>query len=174
MKNYFAGVATMQDLKQRYRELAKRHHPDLNPDTGDEAMQHINAQYDELAAKMARTNSHGEQATAQEERDARDVAQAYREIIVRIIHLDGLIIEICGTWLWVSGRTYEHRSALKAVGLSWSSKKSMWYWRPPESAQHCNRRSHSMDYIRGKYGSAKVTGYSNEEDAKQSREHIPA
>lgn len=169
----FDGVTTMQELKQRYRELAKRFHPDLNPDAGDEAMQRINAQYDELAATMARTTTQGKQATSKEERDARDIAQAYREIIVKIIGLAGLKIELCGTWLWVSGNTYAHRTVLKAAGLSWSAKKTMWYWRPPEEAQHYNRRSHSIDYIRTKYGSAKVIANTNEE-TQESREHIPA
>lgn len=174
MENYFVGITNMQDLKLRYRELAKRFHPDLNPDAGDEVMQHINAQYDDLAATMARTTPQGNPATPQEECDARDIAQAYREIIMRIISIDGLTIELCGTWIWISGETYEHRAELKASGLYWSAKKSMWYWRPQEEAQHFNRRAHTMDYIRAKYGSAKVVSNDGKEDVLSSRDHITA
>ena len=57
MKNWFTGCTTMQALKERYKTLAKAYHPDLNPEAGDEAMQQINAQYDELPAQAAAYNA---------------------------------------------------------------------------------------------------------------------
>lgn len=157
-KNWFEGVTTMQALKIRYKELAKAYHPDLNPEAGDEAMQQINAQYDALAARLSKIAADGcTEATAQERKTAQDVAAAYRAVIVKIINLEGLNIELCGSWLWVSGDTRMHKDALKAAGLWWSAKKLMWYWRPEEAGARHNRRSHSMQYIRERYGSAKIT-----------------
>ena len=67
MKNWFTGCTTLQALKERYKTLAKAYHPDLNPEAGDEAMQQINAQYDELVAKLSRVSSDGRtEATEQE------------------------------------------------------------------------------------------------------------
>ena len=158
-KNWFTGITTLQALKIRYKELAKAYHPDLNPDAGDEAMQQINAQYDALADRLSKVSADGcTEATEQEQRTAQDVAAAYRDIIVRIINLEGLEIELCGSWLWVSGNTRTHKDALKAAGFWWSSKKSMWYWRPAEEGTRHNRRSHSMQYIRERYGSALIVG----------------
>ena len=157
MKNWFTGCTTLQALKERYKTLAKAYHPDLNPEAGDEAMQQINAQYDELVAKLSRVSSDGRtEATEQEARNAADLATAYREVIAKIIHLSGLSIELCGAWLWVSGETYANREALKAAGLRYASKKQMWYWRPEEAACPRSRRGATMADICTKYGSERI------------------
>lgn len=156
-KNWFEGCNTLQALKERYKELAKAYHPDLNPDAGDEAMQQINAQYDELVKRLSRVSSDGRtEATEQEARNAQDLAMAYRAVIAQIINLAGVNIELCGAWLWVSGDTYANRDALKAAGLRYASKKKMWYWRPEEAACHKSRRNTTMGDIRRKYGSDRI------------------
>ena len=43
MKHFRAGLS-IEELKQEYRKLAKKHHPDLGGDTT--TMQEINAEYD--------------------------------------------------------------------------------------------------------------------------------
>lgn len=159
LKNYFDGCRDLDALKQRYKALAKAYHPDINPGAGDEAMQQINAQYDALVKRLARVAADGRtEATEDEARDAATMAQAYREIISQIIHLAGLEIELCGSWLWVSGETYANREALKAAGLRYASKKQMWYWRPDEAACRRSRRGATMADIRTKYGSERVKG----------------
>lgn len=161
-KNWFEGCSNLQALKERYKELAKAYHPDLNPAAGDEAMQQINAQYDELVKRLSRVSSDGRtEATAEEARSAYDLAMQYREIIAQLINLSGLNIDLCGAWLWVSGDTYEHREALKAAGLRFASKKKMWYWRPEEAACHKSRRNTTMRDIRRKYGSERIKASAN-------------
>lgn len=156
---YFSGCSTLDALKARYRELAKAHHPDLHPEEGDDVMEAINAEYDELVRRFFRVSSDGcTKATAEQAHDAADMATAYREAVYKVIHLDGLEIELCGAWLWVSGDTYKHRDALKAAGYRWASAKKMWYWRAEEYAGHSRRRKMDIDDIRAKYGSERVTG----------------
>lgn len=155
---FFSGCADLQALKARYRELAKAHHPDLHPEEGDDVMKAINAEYDELVRRFSRVSSDGRaEATAEQARDAADMATAYREAVYKIIHLDGLEIELCGAWLWVSGDTYKHRDALKAAGYRWASQKRMWYWRSEEYAGHRSRRKTDITDIRMKYGCERVT-----------------
>ena len=161
-KNWFEGCTNLQALKERYKELAKAYHPDLNPDAGDEAMQQINAQYDDLAKRFAHVASDGRtEATADEACSAADLAMQYRAIIAQIIKLAGINIELCGAWLWVSGDTYTNREALKAAGLRFASKKKMWYWRPEEAACHKSRRGATMGDIRRKYGSNRIKASAN-------------
>ena len=50
-----------------------------------------------------------------------------KEIIEKIKNLDKIKIEIIGTWLWVSGNTYEHKDILKELGLWYSKNKESWY-----------------------------------------------
>ena len=157
MKNWFEGCTTLDAAKARYKELAKAYHPDINPDAGDEAMQQINAQYDEVVKRLSRVSADGRtEATEQEARNAADLAMAYREVIAKIIHLNGLNIELCGSWLWVSGDTYANREALKAAGLRYASNKKMWYWRPEDAACPRSRRGATMNDIRRKYGSDRI------------------
>lgn len=157
MKNWFEGCTTLDAAKARYKELAKAYHPDINPDAGDEAMQQINAQYDEVVKRLSRVSADGRtEATEQEARSAADLAMAYREVIAKIIHLAGINIELCGAWLWVSGETYANRESLKAAGLRYASNKKMWYWRPEDVACPRSRRGATMNDIRRKYGSDRI------------------
>lgn len=157
MKNYFEGCFTLDALKARYRIMAKELHPDLHPELGDEPMKELNAQFERLSERLFHVAADGRtEATAEQAEQARADADAYRAVIMQIIHLAGLEIELCGAWLWVSGETRAHKDALKAAGLRWSAKKMMWYWRPVEAARRFNRHNHSIDYIRGKYGSVAI------------------
>ena len=154
---YFAGCADLQTLKARYRELAKAHHPDLHPEEGDEVMKAINAEYDAMVSRLSHVAPDGRtEATAEQAQNVADMAN--REAVYKIIHLDGIEIELCGSWLWVSGDTYKHRDALKAAVYRWASTKKSWYWRPEEAACGHSRRRQDMDDIRAKYGSERVTG----------------
>jgi molecular chaperone DnaJ len=47
--------ASEADLKRAFRELARKHHPDVNPDDGGEAFREINEAYDVLGNKDSRS-----------------------------------------------------------------------------------------------------------------------
>lgn len=64
--------------------------------------------------------------------------------------------EICGQWLWLSGRNiYSRFNDLKALGFRYAKNKKAWYWRP-EGAKSSNQEPMPMEFIREKYGSDKV------------------
>ena len=86
----------------------------------------------------------------------RDVDDGFKEIIEILIHLSGIKIELCGQWLWISGKTKENEDALMAAGCKRAVKKRKWYWRPPGSASRYRGKAYSMSYIRKKYGSVKI------------------
>lgn len=67
----------------------------------------------------------------------------------------GLVLEVCGTWLWASGETKEHKEVLKSLGFHYASKKKMWYWRDASDTTKRSRGA-TMDYIRSKYGSIRT------------------
>ena len=37
----------------------------------------------------------------------------FSEVIEKIINLQGIIIEICGSWVWLTGNTYFHKKEIK-------------------------------------------------------------
>ena len=77
------------------------------------------------------------------------------EIIKELQNLDGLELEVCGSWLWISGQTKENCVALKALGLRYAPKKQMWYYRP-DGQRSRRHRPVEMEKIRFTYGSEVV------------------
>ena len=85
-------------------------------------------------------------------------AEEFINIINALCKIPGLIVELCGCWLWISGDTRPHKEELKAAGCRWSSSKKMWYWRHQEDGAHWSRGKKSMGEIRMKYGSQTFAG----------------
>jgi len=87
-----------------------------------------------------------------------NISELFSEILDKLNPFDGLEIEACGTWLWVSGNTKPISKQLgkDGVGLRWHGKKKLWYWNPPqEKKRKWYGKSKDMDSIRKTYGSQK-------------------
>lgn len=152
MANYFANVKTLDDLKAEYRRLAMKHHPDVGGDV--EIMKEINRQHDALFETLkAAHNAKAKADTTGRTYATTETAEEFRTIIEALLKLDGLTVELCGSWLWIGGNTRENKDALKAAGCRWSSSKKLWYWRHPEDARGHYRGKKSIGEIRAKYGS---------------------
>lgn len=141
---YFAHVKTLDQLKAEYRRLAMIHHPDRGGSTED--MQAINAEYDATFRRLSASAAASDPNQATPE-----TPEEFRAIIDALLRLDGLVIELCGSWLWIGGNTYKHKSSLKALGLRYSAQKKLWYW-SHDYAAHNYRGTASMQDIRDKYG----------------------
>jgi curved DNA-binding protein CbpA len=146
---------TLEDLKAAYKRLAIANHPDHGGST--ETMQQINAEYTDLFEQLKNThrNAAGEQYTS---RDTTDEAPAeFIELIEKLIRIPGIIIELCGSWLWITGDTKPVKDELKTIGFRWSSSKTAWYYHRggyhKRSGKEC-----TMDEIRNMYGSQQYTG----------------
>ena len=149
--NYFKNIKTLDELKAAYRRLVMQHHPDRGGDTA--TMQQINAEYDELHEVLK--NKHN--ATADEFHQTTETPEEFRQIIELLLKLQGLTVELCGSWLWISGDTLQHKDKLKAAGCRWSASKKMWYWRHAEESQKWHRGKSTINEIRYKYGSQVIT-----------------
>ena len=77
--------------------------------------------------------------------------------IAAVVELQGISIEICGSWIWITGDTKPHKEAFKAAGFKWGAKKSAWYFRPA-GYQSRGRGKWSLDEIREYHGSQSVAG----------------
>jgi hypothetical protein len=143
---YFDECNTMEELKAKYKELAKKYHPDLGGDV--EIMKIINVQYSQRVFTMGKK----EGKTDNEINEDLLSSEAYKKAIDGIISFDDLIIEVCGSWIWVSGNTRERKEALKASGFYYAKNKVKWYFRSEENKTK-STKSVSMDDIRTKYGS---------------------
>ena len=153
MYKYFVPTpATLDELKAQYRKLAMLHHPDRGGDL--DTMKAINNEHDTIFEMLKA----GYNATADADHQTTETAEEFRDILEVLMNLDGLEIELCGAWLWISGNTLAHKDALKAAGCGWSSNKKMWYWRHPENAGRYHKSKSTMTDIRAKYGSERIYG----------------
>ena len=148
---YFKNIKTLDELKKAYRKLARQFHPDNGG--SKEQMQALNAEYDAMfeRVKNIRTSANGETYTTEE---TAETPEMFREVIEKIINLN-VDIDICGTWVWVTGNTYEVKDILKAAGFRWANNKKAWYWHSPEDGSK-NRKKMTLDEIKALHGCESV------------------
>ena len=142
---------TQPELKKIYKQLAVKHHPDKNPQTGADMMKMINAAYDFLNQNFELIkNISFQDATFYNYCD--DV-----EAVLNMLNqLDGIIYEVIGNWVWISGETRKHKECLNDMDCKWASKKKQWFYRP-EEYKSFNRKERTIEEIRERYGSTGQT-----------------
>ena len=153
--NFFKDCKDLNDVKNTYKNLAKMYHPDRGGDL--EIMKAVNLEY-EIASKIIMKKA----GTTSEnfESELLDLV-AYREAVQSIINLEGLVIEIVGKWIWVTGNTKPHKDVLKSNKFYFAPKKCAWYFRTAENKSGFSRKGQNLDSIKSKYGSQTVSSKSN-------------
>ena len=95
MNKYFAGVKTIEELRQKYRELLKKYHPD-NENGSVDVTQEINTEYDRLFDVLSQ-EKHADEGTPKYDYQAEN--DAFKAVINTII-LYNMEIELTGNWIW--------------------------------------------------------------------------
>ena len=149
---YFTNCSTLDELKREYRRLVMIFHPDCGGST--EAMQQVNTDHDAMFELLKRSHNAG----ADEAHQTTETPEEFRDIITALLKLDGLAVELCGSWLWIGGNTRANKEALKAAGCRWSKNKKLWYWHHAEDGARWSRGKKSIGEIRSKYGSQVFRG----------------
>ena len=147
---WFSNPTSLEELKKQYHKLVMQHHPDRGGSEAD--MKSINNEYDRLFEKLKNTheNAKGETYTAQTE--TTETPDEFKEIIEKLITLDGIVIEICGSWLWITGNTYIHREILKKLQFRFSKSKLAWYYHNDGWSRR-GKKKFTLDEIRQLHGS---------------------
>lgn len=150
---YFKDCRTIEEVKQAFKDLVKRLHPDNggNEEEFKTMMQDYNTAFN--LYKNIHTNAAGE--TYESERKTTETPEQFAEIINKVIFMEGVKIEIIGSWVWLSGNTMIFKDQIKAAGFWWSKSKKAWYYTGEK--EHQKRRGHySMSGLRDKWGSVEV------------------
>ena len=146
MKVVKPGGNNLEDLTAAYRLLAKKYHPDINPD-GAEIMKSVNAAMDLLRATVGKWS-----IRSFCDDGAPSIDEELAAIYAKLRLLPGIKIEVCGGWLWITGDTKPVKDYIKAAGLRFSANKSAWYWHPAGYRKRTKNRF-SMDQVRTMWGS---------------------
>ncbi len=141
---YLKDCSTRQELKNRYKALARELHPDFGGTT--ENMIQLNNEFDYLFDRVT---------TTKQEQSSPETAKQYMEVVQHLIAIPGITIELCGTWLWITGDTKPVKELLKAAGFRFAGKKAAWYWHAGDYKKR-SRRKLSLTEIRALYGSEEL------------------
>lgn len=144
---WFKGITDLQELRREYRRLAVLHHPDKGGRTED--MQEINNEYEVLSQQLIDGNADFSEARKVYETQ---ISEELRDMVNKVINLEGVVVEIIGSWIWLTGNTKAHKEEIKSIGFKFSRKKVAWYW-------HCgyyrkrSKKHYDMNDIRSMWGS---------------------
>lgn len=154
---WFDNITTIDSLRQRYKELLRKYHPDNNPETDTtKIMQSINSEYDSILKALKGVKDYEEAADFSEDE--------LKNILNELVSLRANItIELIGRWIWVYGPdTRSIKRRLKELGFRWAPKKEKWHW---GTSAHKSTKPMDMDFIRSKYGSTVYNPIKEEQKA---------
>jgi hypothetical protein len=135
IEQYFKEVTGINEAKSVFKKLAKQLHPDVGG--SNEEFKLLNSIYtDYLENKIYFSNES-------------KFDLELEKIISQILHYEDLIIEVVGSWIWLSGNTKPIKEKLKDLGFKWASKKKQWFYGEMKGR---NPNEKSMDDIKSKYG----------------------
>lgn len=140
---------TLEELKRQYYKLAKIYHPDTGGT--EENFKALNNEYEKIEKAILSGGTY----TTQEQKNESEISEIYREIIDSIITIPGIIIEIIGTWIWISGITFPVKEQLKESGFKFHHIKKMWFWHAGDYHKRGNKEM-DINEIRVKYGSETI------------------
>ena len=139
IKKEFENVTGLNEAKKIFKKLARQLHPDVGG--SEEEFKILKNVYDHIVEHKIYFSS-----------DAKFDIEL-EKIISQILHFEDIIIEVVGSWIWLSGETKIIKDTLKDLGFKWASKKKMWYYGEMKGRSH---KEKSLDEIKGKYGCTTV------------------
>lgn len=148
MKNvFFQSVTSLEDLKKQFRKLAL----ELHPDKGGNEKDFINMknEYDHVFEQLKNNAPKNEDGSINF-----DELNNFKEILEQLINFD-ITLEVIGSWIWVSGNTFEAKTTLKELKFKWAAKKKAWYYHE-EQYKKRSKKNYTLEEIRTMHEHTKV------------------
>ena len=145
--HWFSNCHTEQEIKKRFHELMLTHHPDRGGNL--EICQEIVGQYHEALKSCQYTGTEygGER---QAYRYNETLEREFEDAVNWAMTLSFCKVELIGTWLWVTGKTWAFTTKLQEKGFHFATRKKAWCFHTGTWRKH--RKNFHLDDLRAKYG----------------------
>ena len=151
VNKYFTNCETIEDVKAIFKILAKELHPDCVGNA--EGFKEMMLEYQIVFEKLK--NIHADLEGKTYTKETHETPEKFADIIGKIIFFDGVVIELIGNWLWLSGDTYPYKEQIKAAGFHYSKSKRSWYYNG-QTEKTYKRGRYSLNGLREKWGSETI------------------
>ena len=117
---YMNRIKSKDEVKEIYRSLCKKYHPDVGGNVRD--MQIINDEYNYIQ-KFFNTYIY-------EQKEKYELLDKIEQIngIIHITNVKNVSVLIIDDTVWIRGNTFTIKDYLKAKGCKWSQINKSWYW----------------------------------------------
>lgn len=159
-------------ISKKYKELARRYHPDLAGPAGEEVMKAVNLAYDDISDidkfEEVMWLCQGDSAFNSETDEllGDKLLRVYEKLSKLPIN-----IELIGTWFWLTGeRTKAYKEDIKTVakeagcGYGFSKAKVAWYIKPHKIWR--KGKDKSMKEIRSMWGTKMMKEEENQQQVR--------
>lgn len=147
MSKYFKNIRSNDELKSAFRKLAFELHPDKGG--SKEAFQEMHDEYEKVFEEVKNyfKNAKGEYYY----KENNEKPNEFFDLIDALMKLKGVKIEIIGVFVWVSGRTKQHKERLKELGFRYQATKKNWC-KSPNGYKKRSKKKYTMNQIRDRFG----------------------
>jgi len=141
---YFSANLTKEQAKKLFRKLAV----ELHPDKGGDQLSFVRMQreYESFLVgsfDYTRKDAQTESSALTDFINANEFVKTFEDVVV----------ELTGTWVWLSGNTKPYKETIKEHGFRWSKSKSKWYKAPQGfSPKKGKYRGTNFAKIQDRYG----------------------
>ena len=144
---YFIDCSSLDEAKHLYKKLVFQLHPDTSGKDTKAEFQEMQNQFEAFRPSSEKFKGEFEKWDAGE----------YSHIIQQLMMIPNIEIEICGSWIWLSGDTKPVKEQIKEVDIGesmkrgFSPKKKKWYFSPTGYRKRGGKEM-SFEKIKEKYG----------------------
>ena len=121
MNKYFNNVENLEELKNEYKKLVFKLHPDKGGKVED--FQEMQNEFEKLFKELQNSSS--------DKKEKAENINSFKDIINALIKYDTLNIYVVNSWVWVEGCKFEDKEiqeVLNNLGFKWSKKNKKHYF----------------------------------------------